>query len=688
MSCPVLWPKKVFSYPIGKTPPMCLTETLPPEQRADILLLGCGDLKNVLYTTFCDLGADRQIDVTCCDADPTILARNVFIYTLLLDGNLDSLLSTIWDVFYHFYIDDESLALVSSHCRRLLDSSSALDSWHASKYGRFLRFCTHHTLMELQRHWKGYLETANASPAEKENLFDLFTAGMRDPRAKERFYGLVLRAAGPLRPGIEAAGQDLYQYFRTNGVTTSNAAVSSKYLHANPLFAYSLVGKGFAMHHGTEPVSSFHLMTPLASNSTSGPTKIQDLADFARSEFSTWCRAFADHIANRKIIIRLFAGDALSFAHALHYYSKTGDPETHVYTSSWGNSLIKLYREDYSDTGSAPSSFNVIDTSNLSDRLGMLNLLTACLPLLQVSASATLQTSTTLHPSLQDASSTSPDPLRGDFAALSSLFGITSITHISEFVTSFSGSDFVSGAQPYERISWKWTEFIGSTVNCARYHVTLEFDAKQLAVFLYNTHQRMFTEENSDQPDAVKILYTRTSFSFLLVAVMTRTRQIWSDVLSHLVSLIGSGQQPFSMSTYRYQDFCCQLHIQNMYSVKNIRSPPLLGSQTDLSLFKKYPAIPPLTCIVLRIPRKKINFIEKMHIGTSILYCQVEGPGCLDTFTSIRPTLGDINVTDGVIAVNDDPQGWSGNSPLVVSFWVPSWILTINPSRISINLCF
>ncbi|KAF8885742.1 hypothetical protein BD779DRAFT_656700 [Infundibulicybe gibba] len=55
MSRPLVWPKKVFFYPIGNTPAVCLTETLPPGQRADILLLGCGDLRNILYTTFSDL---------------------------------------------------------------------------------------------------------------------------------------------------------------------------------------------------------------------------------------------------------------------------------------------------------------------------------------------------------------------------------------------------------------------------------------------------------------------------------------------------------------------------------------------------------------------------------------------------------------------------------------------------------
>jgi hypothetical protein len=52
MSHPVLWPKTTFFYPIGNTAPVCLTRDLPPEQSANILLLGCGDPRNILYTIF------------------------------------------------------------------------------------------------------------------------------------------------------------------------------------------------------------------------------------------------------------------------------------------------------------------------------------------------------------------------------------------------------------------------------------------------------------------------------------------------------------------------------------------------------------------------------------------------------------------------------------------------------------
>lgn len=41
-----------YFYPIGNTPAVCLTQDLPCEQEADVLLLGCGDVRNILFTIY------------------------------------------------------------------------------------------------------------------------------------------------------------------------------------------------------------------------------------------------------------------------------------------------------------------------------------------------------------------------------------------------------------------------------------------------------------------------------------------------------------------------------------------------------------------------------------------------------------------------------------------------------------
>jgi hypothetical protein len=79
MSHTLFWPSKLFFHPVGNTSAVCLTQELPSGQAADVLLLGCGDLRNILYTCYADLKSEsereRKLDVTCCDFEPAILGR-------------------------------------------------------------------------------------------------------------------------------------------------------------------------------------------------------------------------------------------------------------------------------------------------------------------------------------------------------------------------------------------------------------------------------------------------------------------------------------------------------------------------------------------------------------------------------------------------------------------------------------
>jgi hypothetical protein len=52
MAHPLVYPGKYFFYPIGNTSAVCLTRDLASEEPAHILLLGCGDPRNILYTVF------------------------------------------------------------------------------------------------------------------------------------------------------------------------------------------------------------------------------------------------------------------------------------------------------------------------------------------------------------------------------------------------------------------------------------------------------------------------------------------------------------------------------------------------------------------------------------------------------------------------------------------------------------
>jgi len=81
-----------FFYPIGNTTAICLTQDLSPEQPAEILLLGCGDARNVLFTSYSEDPESWFIIIACTlkyadlqwQATERLTSRAVIFKVLLL----------------------------------------------------------------------------------------------------------------------------------------------------------------------------------------------------------------------------------------------------------------------------------------------------------------------------------------------------------------------------------------------------------------------------------------------------------------------------------------------------------------------------------------------------------------------------------------------------------------------------
>ncbi len=132
---------------------------------------------------------------------------------------------------------------------------------------------------------------------------------------------------------------------------------------------------------------------PLFGNAGDQTLTIEDLVDSAQSQFRAWCSTF-QNIATKDtatlVVIRFLLGDVLAIARALQARDLPESPTSGAVwdhplvaprVGPWTSCRMELNREEYVDLG-APTRFDVIDTSNISDYLGLLNFFVATASLL------------------------------------------------------------------------------------------------------------------------------------------------------------------------------------------------------------------------------------------------------------------------------------------------------------------
>lgn len=101
-SHPTYLPTKAYFYATGNTPAVDLLDSIPPQDDGRVLILGCGDPRNILHSVYTrgDPGketsslllnhslinrweGDRRLDVTCCDIEPAVIGtRFDLIFTV------------------------------------------------------------------------------------------------------------------------------------------------------------------------------------------------------------------------------------------------------------------------------------------------------------------------------------------------------------------------------------------------------------------------------------------------------------------------------------------------------------------------------------------------------------------------------------------------------------------------------
>ncbi|CAE6464709.1 unnamed protein product [Rhizoctonia solani] len=715
MAHPLVWPSNPQFFPMGILAATSLTQDLSPEQAADILLLGCGDPRHILYTASTDVTCPpvpRKLDITCCDIEPAILARNILLFTLLED---DVPSNHIWDVFYHFKIGDHAFGLIKSQSRKLLELTESLESWRQSEYGSFLKMVTASSLLELREYWTQYADFSELPPDRIKKLQEKYAVSAKQipERAKTHLNGQVTRsAANSWREAAKPVNAQ-YAHYWEHGTTVTTSKELKKTTKLNPTFFYSSLGEGFDVYTNTFP-QGYHFspaFTPLLSD-PAGPATTSAMAK-AKQQFKAGLSAFQMSRKANSVILRFFVGDALALCRALSQYARSQKTDTQEFTSPWRATTIDL-SEHAASSPPAPLCFDVIDFSTLGSELGILNTLLVGQPLLKKRPASQAVLYTDLPMQAGTSIVLFHERICHSIVTAGILIGLVPRPYISLF-TSLSNTHELLMKNPFyfERIAWVDPASGDKYSYAEPDHRTPYFafrDLMQLLLAIYDTffsYSRLSTDELELmlrlKPDALDIFsaihYTREFIIALLAHLRTRacltTEGGWDKLVDFVLQAVP--QIPKTPDI----DLVHELGVQCLlYGVPYEKIEAKLGEDVvRAEVFKDWTDPPPrLVCVVLMVPCNELEFLRENGMEPCPrLICNIidsnGGKPKKSAFESVQAAWGKcvpLEGSTGIYVIEEGPSGFRDNSSsdLILSFWVNAEKLTPTGLTVSLSLLY
>lgn len=664
-------------------------------------------------------------------------ARNVLLLTLIIDDVDAKNDASIWNIYYHMRIDKKADGILQAQAKKLVALSDTMDTWKQSRYGSQLKFCDTATLADARTMWSFYSSSrdkADTSVINKRLQTIVDTANkMKDSRGA----AVVMtgfRSAAPAHIGAMKDMDALHKRFWNNGTVDPATKASAKAKLPNLMFL--TVDGTPILHYGTDPLLGFHLTTayaPLEPKSQfsipeTGSGQLQKVVDAARLEFKRWAASFRKHPG--AITLRFLAGDAIAFAHTLQHTRASGSPTAGLYRDRYQFQPLTLMESDYSATGSAPLRFDVVDTSNLCDHVGPLNLLTAVSPLLLNKLASTLYTEV-IPKATKSRKEVLNTMLCGDTPTVSTLLALlpaeywTNASCVSygdeslldalhELLPPSQPVDTKSTGQMFLRIAWKRPPCLASPGDAPELSlVPIRFSEKDLAHVLYRIYVRMFDDEDWSKKFACLHLgasavmpelnpqpqYHRAGLAAFLRLVQRRVLCDWDKMMELFHDLVV--ERPSApMGMHYFQELCAYLHVLDVHSFDFFRDTSLVPGMNFTPAgrqhLRSWTNIASVVCITLKVPRKYIKVFteeDRLSFGTPTVHCRVaHGASCENFFPACQFSFGAIS-TKGAphsdefeVSITEDNEGWYGNSSLIVTFYTSSWGILRDYSSTTVSL--
>ncbi|RYP70723.1 hypothetical protein DL769_004873 [Monosporascus sp. CRB-8-3] len=640
------------------------------------------------------------------------------------------------------YLNREDLDALCLQAKKLYELSDTMETWQRSPYGRHLAFCDFATLAEVRDMWQFYSVERNGTERQNfERRFESVLQKAKEWRDETAAYHTAFRSAMPAQMNALKDVDDLHKHYWKYGSTEQNAKIRAGAKHANPMFL--TWEDESSIHYGTDPLLGFHLAPVYAPLHADNPwfKKIKELSQLervvavARMEFRDWALSYKKNLSN--ITVRFCVADAITFGHTLQHKRMTGANSANWYRDKYHPQPLTLDGPDYASER-APLTFDVIDTSNLCDHLGSMTLFTATSPLLRNQLSSVLYADVIVkhHKTHQDILD---NMLCGHVPTLSTLLGLFPVEYWTNtsslslgdegmYGVALSHSTFESRGHPtsrqmFLRTCWKRPMCTEGPSGTPLGLMKIHFDPRELAHVLYKVYTYMFRDEdyawkfaNMDleaYQNSGFVWYHRASFASFLRLIKTRATCDWQTTMGVLIGLIENRPgAPIGMNYI--QELFTYLHMLDVFSVKSLKEwhnrndadlasasifsrilPRVIAVDEKWGDLRDWKSIPPVVCVSLKVPRNRLSTFTNMglkELGTPTVHCMFQDtsagtsswqnifPACQLTFGNIT-TSGDLHSDSFEVHVADDPLGWKGKSPLVVSCYVSTFFLLLNPRK-------
>ncbi|KAK4446508.1 MYND finger [Podospora aff. communis PSN243] len=719
-------------YAFGNTPAVSLTESLPQGVDADILLLGCGDVRHILYTCYAEKGLPkRKLDVTACDIEPMIIARNILLLSLIVKGPGEEAVGSeqIWRIYYHQYLDSEDSELLLKQAEKLLGHSGSLTEWNGSVYGAVIRFVDDNTFSLIRDIWRRW-----SSAAAKKD----------DPRYKKQFESdrkasneFKQKAWGPAGFSYSSAKAGAPMFSTMFGMLTqasetywkiglSDPKQSTSGLYPNPLFALAISAirpLAFA-----DPTLSFHLAPAHAKLTELSPLRLadqtpEDLKVFRTAQllFKEWTGAFKQLASESRAVVRFTVADCYSLCQTLQCYNDSGSLSGNWFQRESSLEVLKLAEVEYQGSGKTPTKFDAIDTSNISDYSGALTLLVSAGPLLKNKPWSTLYTELMSRDGDADIRKKFEALLCEHTTTIALMLGLVPIEYWTN-ATALSVMDVAmaammdrserGGVKMQARVAWKLDRYLpgslpgGETISS----LALRMDAEDVANHAFHVYSKMFKHENlstfaglTTKSAGKDIMsknlpfpkYHRGTFVAYLKAVC-QSVQTDAGAVGRLLLFKAQSDTSSTLGSNHLQALAIELFSSGVHTDLNLVST--IQRHNTQASFCKWKQIPPTVAVTIIVPAARWQPVYRTARNqdmTLVLEGNVKCSGVNahhNIFSDVQIAFGTVTTEgsrqddDFRLTVNEDQDGWLGNSSLIASFSVNTAGLQIDILSTKVSL--